>query len=172
MLTFFLQSCSSGIPAGIQPVTNFDIHRYLGCWYEIARLDHRFERGLQQVMATYSLNGDGTIRVENAGVDSKTGRLKKAVGKAKIVSDKSLGHLKVSFFGPFYGSYVIFALAEDYSVALVCGASRDYCWILARDSHLEQKKLDTYTAIAKKNGFKVDKFIYPAHADTTAALVD
>ena len=118
-----LQGCSLGIPAGIQPVTNFDLHRYLGHWHEIARLNHRFERGLQQVTATYSLQKNGAVRVENAGVNSK-GKRKTAVGKAKLVSDKQIGHLKVSFFGPFYGSYVIFHLAPDYSVAWCAAIAR------------------------------------------------
>ncbi|MEL6358666.1 MAG: lipocalin family protein, partial [Bacteroidota bacterium] len=140
----------------------------LGRWYEIARLNHRFERGLEQVTATYSLQKDGGIRVENAGVNTKTKKRKEAVGKAKFVADKHIGHLKVSFFGPFYGSYVVFHLEPDYSVAMVCGNSREYCWILARKPFLAPEELSKYQKIAQKNGFAVDRFIYPAHSTTAS----
>lgn len=164
-----LQGCSLGIPTGIVPVTNFQVDRYLGRWYEIARLNHRFERGLEQVTATYSLKEDGSIRVENTGVNTKTKKRKKAAGKAKFVADKHIGHLKVSFFGPFYGSYVVFHLEPDYSVAMVCGNSRKYCWILARKPFLTSRELAKYKKIAQENGFEVDQFIYPTHVGPTAS---
>ena len=165
ILTLSLQGCSLGIPTDITPVTNFQVDRYLGRWYEIVRLDHRFERGLDQVTATYSLQKDGSIRVENSGVNTKTKKRKKAVGKAKFVANKHTGHLKVSFFGPFYGSYVVFHLEPDYSVVMVCGNSRKYCWILARKPFLTPGELAKYKKIAQENGFEVDQFIYPTHAE-------
>jgi len=159
-LTLLLQSCVLAVPEGIRPVTDFDIHQYLGCWYEIARLDNRFQRALERVTATYSLRRDGSVCVENAGWDSQTGKRKTVVGKAKFVSDQQTGQLKVSFWGPFYGSYIIFHLEADYSVAMVCGSSRKYCWILAREPVLPAEDLAKYQKIAEDNGFAVEKFVY------------
>jgi len=156
----FLQGCSLATPAGIKPVTGFDVNQYLGRWYEIARLDNRFQRGLEQVTATYSLRRDGSICVENAGWDVQKRQQKKVIGKAKFVSAKQMGHLKVSFWGPFYSSYVIFHLEADYSVAMVCGASKDYCWILAKTPVLSAEDLAKYRKIAEENGFTVERFIY------------
>lgn len=159
-LIAILQGCSLSVPAGIKPVTGFDVNQYLGRWYEIARLDNRFQRGLEQVAATYSLQEDGSIRVENAGWNVQEKQKKTVTGKAKFVSDKQIGHLKVSFWGPFYGSYIIFHLEADYSVAMVCGSSRDYCWILAKNPVLSTEDLAKYLSIAKENGFAVEQFIY------------
>ncbi|MEL6606953.1 MAG: lipocalin family protein [Bacteroidota bacterium] len=168
VLALSLQSCSLGVPTGITPVTNFEVDRYLGTWYEIARFNHRFEQGLEQVTATYTLKKNGSIRVENAGVNTQTKKQKTAVGKAKFVADKHIGHLKVSFFGPFYGSYIVFHLEPDYSVAMVCGNSRAYCWILARKPVLTPEELAKYQKIAQDHGFDVDQFIYPAPANAAA----
>lgn len=163
VVAFCLQGCGLRVPEGIEPVTNFELKSYLGQWYEIARLDHRFERGLEQIKTIYSQQENGKIRVENMGVDEKTGKQRTAVGKAKFVGKSNVGHLKVSFLGPFYGSYVVFYLEEDYSVALVCGNTKDYCWILARAPKLDDEKLHKYLEIVEKNGFDVEKFIYPLH---------
>ncbi|WP_445468635.1 lipocalin family protein [Marinobacter shengliensis] len=115
-LLLLLSGCT-GLPKGIEPITGFDQDRYLGTWYEIARLDHSFERGLSQVTAEYTLNNDGSIKVINRGYNAEKGEWKEAQGRAKFVGDSNVGHLKVSFFGPFYGSYVVFGLDEDYSTA-------------------------------------------------------
>ncbi len=156
-----LQSCFLSAPAGIKPVTNFQLERYLGVWYEIARLDHRFERDLGQVTATYRLQKDGSIQVENAGTHIKTGKRKTALGKAKPVENLQTAHLKVSFWGPFYSSYIVFYLEEDYSVAMVCSHTKDFCWILARKPVLTQEQLDKYCQILKEKGFAVESLIYP-----------
>ena len=158
-----LWSCSLSVPEGIKPVVGFDVNQYLGRWYEIARLDNRFQRGLEQVTATYSLQKDGSIRVENTGWNSKKRQKRTVVGKAKFISDKQVGHLKVSFWGPFYGSYIILYLKADYSAAIVCGARRDYCWILARDPKPSSKDLAKYLAIARDNGFATESFIYTSN---------
>ena len=155
-----LQGCSLSVPEGIKPVVGFDLHQYLGHWYEIARLDNRFQRGLERVTATYSLQEDGSIRVENAGWNSQKKQKSTIVGNAKFVSDPQVGHLKVSFWGPFYGSYVIFYLEADYSVAMVCGARRDLCWILARNPTMSAEDLDRYQTIIRDHGFSVEDFIY------------
>jgi apolipoprotein D and lipocalin family protein len=156
----FLQGCAFSPPAEVTPVAGFDVHQYLGRWYEIARLDNRFQRGLEQVMATYSLRKDGSICVENTGWHTQTGQQKTVTGKARFVADKKIGHLKVSFWGPFYSSYVVFYLEDDYSVAMVCGSSRNYCWILARSPMLPADDLAKYRSIAKDNGFAVENFKY------------
>lgn len=167
-----LQGCARAVPAGIEPITGFDVNQYLGCWYEIARLDNRFQRGLEQVTATYSLREDGSVRVENTGWNSQSKQKKTIIGRAKFVSDDQIGHLKVSFWGPFYGSYVVFHLEADYSVAMVCGSSRDYCWILARNPALPAEDIARYREIAQENGFAVENFIYASSTVPTSNVVD
>jgi len=171
-LVAFLQGCVLSVPAGVKPVAGFDVNQYLGRWYEIARLDNRFQRGLEQVTATYSLREDGSICVENTGWHSQTGQQKTVVGKAKFVSAKQIGHLKVSFWGPFYGSYVIFHLEADYSVAMVCGSNRNYCWILARNPVLSTGDIARYREIARENGFAVEDLIYAPSTVPVSNIVD
>ena len=156
-----LAACgNTGIPKGVTPVEDFQLKRYLGTWYEIARLDHKFERGLQQVSATYTLLPNGTVQVENKGYSTSRGKWKTATGKAKFVKDKQTGHLKVSFFGPFYGSYIVFELdQQDYQYALVSGPDRSYLWLLARESRIDDELYDSLLTIAESNGFDVAKLI-------------
>ena len=130
--TLLLFSGCLGMPKGVSPVRDFSVKRYLGTWYEIARLDHPFERGLTNVTATYSLRRDGGVRVVNRGWSSKQNRWKKAVGRAYFVDTKTRGHFKVTFFWPFYGSYVIFDLDPNYSIAYVSGDTTRYLWLLSR----------------------------------------
>jgi apolipoprotein D and lipocalin family protein len=154
----------TGLPNGAQPVTNFDLNRYLGTWYEIARLDHRFERGLSNVSATYTLRNDGGIDVLNRGYDKKAGKWKEAVGRAYFIGPSTVGSLKVSFFGPFYGGYHVIALDEDhYSYAMVCGPNRSYLWILARNRELDKTITDALISAAKKLEFITDEFIFVEH---------
>lgn len=108
-VVFILSGCV-GIPEGIKPVENFQLERYLGTWHEIARLDHSFERGLSKVTADYSLREDGGINVVNRGFSADNNAWQEAQGKAYFVNEADKGHLKVSFFGPFYGSYIVFEL--------------------------------------------------------------
>lgn len=153
-----------GIPDGITPVNDFDINRYLGTWYEIARLDHSFERGLSSIHAEYSMRQDGGIDVVNKGYDDGAGKWKEARGKAFFVGDPTVGKLKVSFFGPFYGGYNIIALdKKDYSYAVVCGPNRSYFWILARTPKLPEDTLADLIAFAQQMGFDTSSLIYPAH---------
>ncbi|OBU18554.1 lipocalin [Photobacterium aquimaris] len=156
-----LTGCTTGKPNNVEPITHFDVNRYLGQWYEIARLDHSFERGLDQVTATYSLNPDKSIKVINRGFNITDQQWQQAQGKAKFVEQPNIGHLKVSFFGPFYGSYIIFALEKDYSAALVSSYNYDYLWILARDKTLDPKVLNKYLTLAQQAGFDTNKLIYP-----------
>ena len=128
VVCLLISSCLS-VPNGVAPIQNFELDRYLGRWYEVARLDHSFERGLEAVTANYSLREDGGIRVINSGRDINSGELQQAEGRAYFVDKSNIGHLKVSFFGPFYGSYVIFELDQiDYQYAFVAGNSTDYLY--------------------------------------------
>lgn len=164
LLAAVLLTGCTGVPSGIEPVGDFELPRYLGTWYEIARLDHSFERGLSNVSATYTIRKDGGVGVLNRGYDKKNGRWKQVEGKAYFVSEPTVGHLKVSFFGPFYGGYVIIALDRDqYSYALVCGPSRAYLWILARDTSLDPTVMDKLVAQAKELGFDTDALILVEH---------
>jgi apolipoprotein D and lipocalin family protein len=126
LLICLLTGCV-GIPENVKPVDNFKLERYLGKWYEITRLNHSFEKGLSRVTAEYSLRPDGGVKVTNRGYSAKDNKWKEAVGKAYFVKGLDQGFLKVSFFGPFYGSYVIFALDhENYQYALVSGPDKSY----------------------------------------------
>lgn len=158
--SLFLSACL-GMPEKVTPVTNFDLERYLGKWYEIARLDHSFERGLMRVTAEYSLREDGGVAVVNRGFMADKGEWKEAEGKAYFVGDKQEGYLKVSFFGPFYGSYVIFELdRENYQYAFISGPDLSYLWLLSRKPVLEQEVIDRFVAAAKRLGFDTEELIF------------
>lgn len=168
VIVLILTACT-GIPEGIKPVEQFDVSRYLGKWYEIARLDHRFERGLTAINAEYSLRADGGLKVLNSGYNIKTGERDQAEGKAYFLGKPDIGSLKVSFFGPFYGGYHIIELDKlDYQYAMITGPDRDYLWILARTPTLDKAILQRLIARAKSLGFAVDKLIFTEQPQTSA----
>lgn len=153
-----------GIPEGVTPVDNFELKRYLGKWYEIARFDHSFERGLTHVAAEYSLRSDGGITVLNRGYSTKKQKWKTAEGRAYFVDRDDLGHLKVSFFGPFYGSYIVFYLDHDaYRYSLVCGPNRSYLWILARRPIISDALKSKLMEKANAAGFDTGQLIFVDH---------
>ena len=154
----FLAGCT-GTPKGIEPVTGFNKDRYLGTWYEIVRLDHSFEAGLSQVTAEYTENDDGSIKVINRGYNAETGEWEEAEGRAVFVGDSDTGHLKVSFFGPFYASYVVFALDSDYTRAYITGYNRDYLWLMARTPQVSDAVLNDFKDTARAKGFDLDELI-------------
>lgn len=158
--TLLLAACSTLPPPGIQPVSGFDLARYSGHWHEIARLDNRFERGLSEVSATYSLNDDGSIKVINRGYDQASASWKEAQGRALFNGDSQVASLKVSFFGPFYGGYHVVALDPDYQWAMVAGNDRDYLWILARDKQLPQTVTQPLLRQAASLGFDTASLIW------------
>lgn len=163
-ITLLLASCT-GIPENIKPVESFEVQRYVGTWYEIARLDHSFERGLSQVTAEYSLRDNGGLNVINRGYSKEDKEWKAADGKAYFVDKADIGHLKVSFFGPFYSSYVIFELDKvNYQYALVSGADKDYFWILARQPNPDKVLLEKLIEQAQSAGFATDKLIMVEHS--------
>jgi len=159
-LLVLISGCT-GIPENVSPVSGFDVNRYLGTWYEIARLDHSFERGLEQVTAEYSLRDDGGIRVVNQGYDRKNQRWKRAEGKAYFIGESDVGRLKVSFFGPFYGGYNIIDLdQQSYRYALVSGPDTSYLWILARQPQLDNSITERLLAKASGLGFDTSQLIF------------
>lgn len=161
VIAMTLVACSTAPPEGLTSVTPFDVKRYLGKWYEIARLDHSFERGLSDVSATYTLKPDGSLEVINRGFNVKKDAWKSATGRALFTGSPNQGSLKVSFFGPFYGGYHVLALDQTgYQWALVAGPDRDYLWILARTKSLAPDIRDQLVAQAKQMGFATDKLIW------------
>ena len=155
-----LLSACTGIPDGVEPVDNFELKRYLGKWYEIARLDHSFERGLSQVTAEYSLRDDGGVRVLNRGFDAEKAKWQEAEGKAYFVGAPNIGHLKVSFFGPFYGSYIVFELDDDYRYSMISGPDRSYLWLLSRTPTVSDDIRQRFIQRADTLGFDVDALIF------------
>lgn len=160
LILVLLTGCT-GIPEGLTAVDGFDVNRYLGTWYEVARLDHRFERGLENISATYTLRDDGGIDVLNKGWDTKDGEWHEARGKAYFVEQPDKGRLKVSFFGPFYGGYNIIELdKKDYAYSMITGPDRSYFWILSRTKQLPDATLQALIDRAGTLGFATDKLIF------------
>ena len=159
-LAWLLAGCL-GMPESVKPVQDFDVKRYMGQWYEIARLDHSFERGLEQVTAQYTQQADGSVQVINRGYSPGKGEWKEAIGKAYFVNQASEGYLKVSFFGPFYGSYVVFGLDKDhYQYAFISGPDHSYLWLLARTPQVDPRVIEQFVESARQHGFDVDELIY------------
>ena len=157
--------CVSGPKVDNTPVAALDLNRYLGEWYEIARFDHSFERGVEQAKANYTQNADGTIKVVNSGI--KDGKPKTAIGKGKTTDTPGL--LRVSFFGPFYADYRVMLIDKDYSHALVGSGSADYLWILSRTPGLPETAKSELFAEARRRGYDTDKLIWVRHGkDETA----
>lgn len=158
----FMTSCAS-MPKKAKPVQNFDINKYLGSWYEIARFDFRFERDLDNVMAQYSLNDKKNVIVINSGYNFKKEKWASAKGLAKFRGDKNIAALKVSFFGPFYGGYNVIALDDNYKYALIAGNNLKYLWILSREKSIPENIKEKYLKIAQETGFDTAKLIWVKH---------
>ncbi len=151
-----LSVCCMAQKVNNSTITNLEPERYLGKWYEIARYDHKFERGLNFATANYSLMNDGKIRVVNSGI--KDGKLKSSVGKAKFTDNPGL--LRVSFFGPFYSDYRIMMLSKDYKYALVGSKSAKYLWILSRTPAVPEGTLNHILVEAANRGYDISKLIW------------
>jgi len=166
VLLLILTACT-GKPEGVIAVNEFELDRYLGKWYEIARLDHSFERGLNNITAEYSLRDDGGVKVINSGFSKEDDEWQQAEGKAFFVDQTDKGHLKVSFFGPFYGSYIIFELdQENYQYAFVSGPDTSYLWLLARTPKVDEKVIAQFVKRSQELGFDTSKLIYVEHDKT------
>jgi apolipoprotein D and lipocalin family protein len=160
LATAVLGGCASA-PEGLQPVTGFEVDRYLGTWYEIARLDHAFERGLTKVTAEYSRRDDGTIRVVNRGYDARRGKWREARAVARFAGSANVASLKVAFFWPFSGACNVIILdQEGYNYAMVTSSSRDCLWILARQKRLDPAIQNELLAKAKEWGFRTEDLIF------------
>ena len=163
LVTALLGGCASA-PEGLQPITQFQADRYLGTWYEIARLDHSFERGLSKVTAEYSRRDDGSIQVVNRGYDAQRDRWREAHAVARFVGPSDVASLEVTFFWPFSGGYHVIALERDgYNYAMVTSSSRDYLWILARQKQLDAAVQSDLLAKAKAWGFRTEDLIFVEH---------
>ncbi|QQL49915.1 lipocalin family protein [Mucilaginibacter ginkgonis] len=156
-------SCAT-LPKGAVAVDHFDKDRYLGTWYEIARFDFRFEKNLDHVTATYSLNDDKSIRVDNKGYDTVQKKWKESIGKAKFVGSDYEGRLKVSFFGPFYAGYNVIAIDKDYKYAMVAGNNLKYLWLLSREPTMPATYITRYLKQAKNLGYDVSKLVWTNQA--------
>ena len=152
----FAAGCVSVPKVDNAPVVALDLNRYLGEWYEIARFDHSFERGVEQAKANYTQNADGTIKVVNSGI--KDGKPKTAIGKGKTTDTPGL--LRVSFFGPFYADYRVMLIDKDYTYALVGSGSADYLWILSRTPGLPETAKSELLAEARRRGYDAGELIW------------
>lgn len=155
----WLQGCMS-LPEGVVPIQDFDVEAYAGTWYEIARLDHRFERGLQSVTARYRLLPNGKVEVWNQGWNEKKARWKSAKGDAKLAKEPNVGHLGVSFFGPFRFSYVLFDWNREKGTAFVSGPNHDTLWLLSRTPVVDEASKKTFVDLAQAKGFDLSSLIW------------
>jgi len=164
LTSLFMLAACTGKPDGVVAVNGFELDRYLGKWYEIARLDHSFERGLINISAEYTLRDDGGVKVINRGFSKEDNAWQQAEGKAYFVNETDSGYLKVSFFGPFYGSYVVFELdRENYQYAFVSGPDTSYLWLLARQPELDKQIIEKFIKRSQQLGFDTSKLIFVEH---------
>ncbi|MFD2908075.1 lipocalin family protein [Flavobacterium ardleyense] len=157
-----LFSCRS-IPENAVAVKTFEKEKYLGKWYEIARLDFKFEKDLNNTTAEYSLREDGKIKVVNKGYNTKKEKWSQAIGKAKFVGAENVAMLKVSFFGPFYSGYNVIAIDENYNYALVAGKNKKFLWILARETTIPEDIKQNYLKIAQNIGYNTNDLLWIEH---------
>ncbi|MFD1552565.1 hypothetical protein DNU06_15655 [Putridiphycobacter roseus] len=158
-LFFGLFSCAT-IPEGAKAVAGFEKEKYLGKWYEIARMDFKFEKNLNNTTATYSVGEGNKIKVDNQGYNTVKKEWTQAIGKAKFVESENIAKLKVSFFGPFYAGYNVLAIDKDYQYALVAGKNLDYLWILSRKTSIPAEIKTSYLALAEKIGYQTADLIW------------
>ena len=156
-----LVACGSvKVPDNIKVVENFDINKYSGKWYEIARFDFKFEKDMKQVTAEYAVNEDGSLKVLNKGFNYVDQEWTEKEGKGEFVGATNKGALKVSFFGPFYSGYNVVALEDNYNYALVFGESTEYIWILSRKQSIPDRVKDKFLKMAKDAGYNLDRLVW------------
>lgn len=153
---WLVAACGGRLTVDNSVVGELDLNRYLGEWYEIARFDHRFERGVDFCKANYTLREDGKVGVLNTGI--KDGKTKEAKGRAKLTDSPAL--LRVSFFGPFYADYRVMLLDSAYQYALIGSGSDDYLWILARTPRISDDVKHIILEEAKRRGYDTEKLIW------------
>jgi len=165
LLSFTLFSGASfSVSSSIEGVQGFDLNRYLGKWYEVARLENKFEDGLEFITAEYALREDGGISVTNRGYSEKKQKWKTVKGKAYFVDEDTTGFLKVTFFWPIYGAYVVFELDhDDYQYAFVAGPNESYLWLLSRTPNPKTELVDLFISRSQELGFDTEKLIFVKH---------
>ncbi len=150
------------LPEGATPVSDFDLNKYLGRWYEIGRMDFFWEkRNMTNVYAEYSANEEGTVDVKNTGYSEKRGKWSSFEGEARFRAENTIAALEVSFFGPTWSGYNVVSVDEDYKYALVFGRNTDYLWFLSRDRGMPQHIKDKYLKMAKDCGYDTNKIHWP-----------
>lgn len=147
----------------VEVVKPFSQEKYLGKWFEIARLNYVWEKNLDNVTATYSMRPDGKIKVDNKGYNYKKEKWAESVGKARPFGDANEGALEVSFFGPFYAGYNVVAISSDYQYALVVGDNTDYMWILSRERTIPSDIKDEFLKKATALDYDIEKLIWVKH---------
>jgi apolipoprotein D and lipocalin family protein len=147
----------------VEVVKPFDQKRYLGKWFEIARLDYVWERNLDNVTATYSLREDGKILVDNKGYNFKKEKWEESIGKARPIRNENEGSLEVSFFGPFYAAYNVVEISTDYKYALVVGKGTEYLWILSREKTIPNDVKELFLKKAVSLKIDTNKLVWVKH---------
>jgi len=163
MIAVVLVGCGVEQPSGITPVKNFKVKKYMGHWYEVARLDHRFERGLNSVTVDYALIPTGGFTSKSSGYLAKQQAWRAAEGLASFVAGEKLGFLKISYMRPFYDPYVIFKLDEDYEWAFVAGKDKSFLWLLSREPDVDWDVREDFISEAKQLGFDTSQLIFIEH---------
>lgn len=171
VLIGLLSACST-IPSNAKPINDFELKKYLGLWYEIARIDFRYEKNLNNTSAQYSLDGKGNVKVLNSGLNYAKNEWTSANGKAKFRGEKNVAALKVSFFGPFYSGYNVIALDKEYKYALVAGKDLDLLWILSREQTIPEDVKANYLEIAKEVGYDTSRLIWVEHNKTDNPFIN
>ena len=161
-LTAMLGGCAGHSSKDIPAVPELDLTRYMGTWYEVARLPNSFERDMKEVVAEYSFSPGGGVRVVNRG--SKGGQKTSIIGHAKWRGPEGTGELAVSFFQPFYSDYRVIMLDPEYQFSVVVGADRDDLWVLSRTKELPPETWRKIMDFLRSHRFPVERLIYSWNA--------
>jgi len=157
---YYVMQKRRSIPKSVKAVKPLNIKKYIGKWYEIARIDYLFEKGLTHTTADYSINKDGSISVVNRGFSIKKGEFVEAHGKAEFAGSPDEGKLKVSFFGPISSGYNVIKIDSGYNYALVAGEDFDHLWILSRKTTIPEEVKKEFLEIAEKSGYDISRLVW------------
>ncbi|MFR9602538.1 MAG: lipocalin family protein [Rikenellaceae bacterium] len=160
--------CSAEPVVDNSTVCEFDLDRYMGKWYEVARFDNRYERNLREVTAEYTLNEGNQVSIINRGFNTQDLEWQEAYGKGEPTD--ILGQLKVSFFLFFSSDYNVMHIGQDYEWALVGSKSNKYLWILSRTPSLPSDTLDHIIGLAQKRGYNVEELNILQNTDVAEIL--
>ncbi|NUN08821.1 MAG: lipocalin family protein [Ignavibacteriaceae bacterium] len=157
---FFFAGCSSTNYPPLETVSKVDVNRYMGKWYEIARLPFDRQKHCTCTTAEYAIIDNETISVLNSCRDTVDNELSTAEGKAFVVEGSNNAKLKVQFFWPFKGDYWVIDLDTlNYSYALVGMPSRKYAWILSRTPVMDPVFFQRAVNHLRSTGFDVERLI-------------